>query len=42
MAKKGSKPAIGTKGAAEWYWKRYTELYAEERRRSMSLPGPRR
>src|SRR2546421_559100 len=27
MAKKGSKPPIGTKGAAEWYWKRYTELY---------------
>ena len=27
MAKKGSNPPIGTKGAAEWYWKRYTELY---------------
>jgi len=23
---KGSNPPIGTKGAAEWYWKRYTEL----------------
>lgn len=27
MAKKGAKPPISTKGAAEWYWKRYTELY---------------
>src|SRR3990170_4208542 len=27
MAKKGSRPPIGSKGAAEWYWKRYTELY---------------
>ncbi|HKW43201.1 MAG TPA: aspartate aminotransferase family protein [Thermoplasmata archaeon] len=26
MAKK-ARPAVGTKGAAEWYWKRYTELY---------------
>src|SRR3989475_9703097 len=27
MAKKGGRPPIGTKGAAEYYWKRYTELY---------------
>src|SRR5207247_2070077 len=27
MAKKGAKPPVGTKGAADWYWKRYTELY---------------
>ena len=27
MAKKGAKPRVGTKGAADWYWKRYTELY---------------
>src|SRR6266540_2785859 len=27
MAKKPSRPPIGTKGAAEYYWKRYTELY---------------
>src|SRR3989442_13541339 len=27
MAKKGARPPVGTKGAADWYWKRYTELY---------------
>ncbi len=27
MARKGTRPAIGTKGASEWYWKRYTQLY---------------
>src|SRR6266704_2774609 len=27
MAKKEARPPVGTKGAAEWYWKRYTELY---------------
>src|SRR3972149_6781874 len=27
MAKKGSRPPIGSKGGAEWYGKRYTELY---------------
>src|SRR5438093_11664753 len=27
MAKKGTRPPVGTKGAADWYWKRYTELY---------------
>src|SRR5213594_1745456 len=27
MDKKGAKPPVGTKGAADWYWKRYTELY---------------
>src|SRR3989449_4882660 len=27
MAKKEARPPVGTKGAADWYWKRYTELY---------------
>ena len=27
MPKKGSRPPIGTKGAADWYWRRYKELY---------------
>src|SRR5712692_794241 len=27
MSNKGARPPVGTKGAAEWYWKRYTELY---------------
>src|SRR2546426_614945 len=27
MAKKGARPPVGTKSAADWYWKRYTELY---------------
>src|SRR5437879_2555949 len=27
MAKKGARPPVGTKGAADWYWKRSTRLY---------------
>src|SRR2546422_681713 len=27
VAKKEARPPVGTKGAADWYWKRYTELY---------------
>src|SRR5207253_8782355 len=39
MAKKEARPPVGTKGAADWYWKRYTELYptyfwADDRKRA--------